>query len=158
MNFTKIAGLLALVALIAGCGNALHNGTEMDVSSVVVTGLPTATYPPGTAMVFSYCMNVSSDLWVHSTTTDFTNAKYTASVAANGSLTYTFSPPVIITDPILKFLLIDPGTNWSSMKIDKKVGGKNGGDVILDNNWGGVANPVTVKGVVSGDNVTWTIE
>jgi hypothetical protein len=79
-------------------------------------------------------------------------------VAADGSLTYTFSPPIIITDPILKFLLIDPGTNWSSMKIDKKVSGKSGGDVILDNNWGGSANPVTVTGTVSGDDVTWAIQ
>lgn len=159
-NIIKITVLLLVtLSLFVSCGNDLHNGTQMNVTSVTVTGLPTNTYTDGAAYVFSFKMNDGN--WVHDTAS-WSDAKYRANVVVQdgtGSLTFTFGgSPIVITGPQLQFLIIDyPGKTWDSCKITDKIEGKSGNDVKLDNTWTGAANPVTVTGVVSGVDVEWTI-
>jgi hypothetical protein len=62
---------------------------------------------------------------------------------------------LVVTSGQLQFLLIDPTMNWNTLKVDKKVSGKSGGDVYLDNTW---ATDVTIAGTVSGDDVNWVIQ
>jgi hypothetical protein len=156
MKHTNTFGGLALAILaalaFAGCGSALHNGTEMDVTSVMVTGLPANPYAVGQVMVFSYNKGTS---WVHDDATEFASARFRAAVSATGTLTYSFSPPLQITTPTLVFLLIDPNKGWNTFQLDKKHSGGKGGDATLDSTWGGAINPVTITGTVSGDSVTW---
>jgi hypothetical protein len=148
--------LLVGAFLLASCGNALHNGTEMGISTVTLTGLP-AIYE-GKVMVFSYD---DGSQWVHDDTDPggrWEDPYYHATVAG-GNLTFTFAPPLEITTPVLKFLLIDyPGKNWDSIKIDKKHSGMSGGDVELDSTWGGIGSPEDILGVVIGDDVEWQFQ
>jgi len=161
----KLSALLvALVVLVSGCTSALHNGTVMKITQVKLTGLPTDPYAPGTKLVFDFCIDWTADKWVHSTPSYLTDSStanpysnLVAAVASDGSWTVNISPPLQITSGQLKFLIVDWGNvtpSWNTMKIDKKVSGKSGGDVILDNPW----STTTVQGVVSGDSVTWTYQ
>lgn len=144
-------GLLALLlGALMGCGNAFHNGTQMNLSSVSVTGLPASIYS-GTEMVFSYDTGGG---WIHDKPALFTSGEYSAVVDANGDWTVTFSPPLVVTTAQLTFLLVDAGKNWDTYKVDKKHSGKSGGDVIIDNPW----TSASIKGVVNGDTVDWTVE
>ncbi len=154
MKNTLIKGAFALLMALAltGCGSAFHNGTEMTISSVKITGLPANPYAPGQNMVFSYNMGSK---WVHDDATLFDGGTYTASVAADGSLTYNFSPALVITTPTLTFLMIDPAKGWNTYQIDKKHSGKKGGDGSVENLW---SAGLTLTGKVSGDDVTWTLE
>lgn len=158
----SLLGLLAALVL-ASCGSILHNGTEMDISSVTLGSLPPDVYPVGQTLIFDFCYSVSSDTWVHNgMPAELTNPSsiYASTVQADGSITWNFSTPLIVKDSVLKFLIVDNKNppSWNTMKIDKKVSGKSGGDVIFDNAWCGVADPVTVTGVVSGDDVNWTLQ
>jgi len=161
-NTMKIGALVLLVSMIlTGCANVFHNGTVMALSQVKVTGLPANPYSAGKLMVFSY--NLGSSKWVHDEPSLFADVKYRAAVSADGSLTYTFNPPLLISTPTLTFLLIDSGKVWGTFQLDKKVAGKKGGDVSLDNTWSGydAAKPEKfqkVLGTVSGDDVTWAFE
>lgn len=146
--------LILLLAALSGCGSAFHNGTEMAVSSVTITGLPTGIYA-GREMVFSY--NTGGG-WIHDKPAEFTSGKFAGTVTATGDWTLTFNPPLQVVTATVDFLLIDSGKNWDTYKIDKKHSGKSGGDVVLDNTWAGAANPAAFKGVVNGDNVEWTVE
>ncbi len=148
--------LVAAIAVLSGCGSALHNGTEMAIERVTLTGLPSAVYAEGQEMVFSY--NMGDDGWIHDDATLFAMPKYRASVAADGSLVFNFGTPIEIVTPTLKFLLIDPAKTWATLKIDLKHSGKSGGDVELDNTWAGAAAPERILGVVSGDDVAWDYE
>jgi hypothetical protein len=148
--------LLAAVAVLSGCGSVLHNGTEMAVERITLTGLPSAVYAEGQEMVFSF--KQTDGVWIHDDATAFALAKYRASVAADGSLVYNFGTPLQIVTPTLSFLLIDPSKTWATLKIDTKHSGKSGGDVVLDNTWAGAASPVRILGVVSGDAVDWDYE
>ena len=160
MKNTLKLGVLLLALLLSGCTSALHNGTVMNITQVKITGLPTNPYTPGLRLIFDYCIDFTGDKWVHSVPANLTdNTKpayaYSAPVAADGSWTVNLSPPLQITSGQLKFLVVDWGNvtpSWNTIKIDKKVSGKSGGDVILDNPWA----TTTVVGVVAGDNVTWS--
>ena len=156
----KLVTVVLLVGLVAsGCTHALHNGTEMLITKVKLVGLPSAPYSTGTKMVFDYCIDITADYWVHSAgNADFTNAKFIGTAAANGTMTFTFTTPLSIQTPQLKFLLINPGKDWGTMKIDKKHSGKSGGDVIIDNKWSGSTQLLTLTGTVSGDDVNWVLE
>lgn len=155
-NLMKLGVLVLLGLLAAGCTNAFHNGTQMTVGSVKVTGLPANPYAPGQQMVFSYNMG---SYWVHDKPALLSDTKYIASVAADGSLTYTFNPPLVITTPTLTFLLINAGATqlWGTFQVDKKHSGKKGGDASLENLWSG-ATSQTILGKVSGDDVTWSYQ
>ncbi|MBN1242726.1 MAG: hypothetical protein JXA15_08470 [Spirochaetales bacterium] len=160
MKHTTIfaALLLVAVAVLSGCGSVLHNGTEMAIERVTLTGLPSAVYAEGQEMVFSY--NMGDAGWIHDDANAalFAMPKYRASVAADGSLVFNFGSPIEIVTPTLTFLLIDPDKTWATLKIDLKHSGKSGGDVVLDNTWAGAAAPERVLGVVSGDDVAWDYE
>jgi len=56
MKYTMktVAWLLAASAILTlgGCGHVLHNGTEMDIAEVKLTGLPADPYA-GVTMVFT---------------------------------------------------------------------------------------------------------
>lgn len=156
MKHTTFFAALLLVAVLAGCGSALHNGTEMAVERVTLTGLPSAVYAEGQVMVFSYNMGDSG--WIHDDATLFAMPKYRGTVAADGSLVINFGTPIQIVTPVLEFLLIDPAKTWATLKIDLKHSGKNGGNVTLDNTWAGAASPERILGVVSGDDVDWDYE
>lgn len=148
-------GVVALLSLVlSGCGNAFHNGTEMKLTSVTVKGLPSSPYSTGTQMYFDVCLDQSADIWVHTNFAAAGNEKYLGTVSADGTLTYSFSPALVVTTATLKFLLIDPAKNWNVVKIDKKHSGKSGGDVVLDNPW----STTTLVGTVKGDDVTWNFE
>ena len=154
-NTMKIGVMLVLVGvLLAGCSNVFHNGTEMTVTQVKVTGVPANPYTSTVKMVFSYDTGSG---WIHDAANKakFDSAMYQASRAADGILTYTFSPALVITTPTLKFLLIDTATGWGTFQLDKKHSGKKGGDATLDNNWSAGQK---ILGVVSGDDVTWSYE
>jgi hypothetical protein len=143
---------LCAVLLFTSCGNFLHNGTEMAITEVSITGLP-AVYD-GKTMVFSY--NDGSQ-WIHDDTDPggrWEDPYYQATVAG-GVLTFNFTPPLEITTPDLTYLIIDTGKNWDNLKIDKKHSGKSGGDVVLESTWGGIGSPETIVGSVSGDDVNW---
>jgi hypothetical protein len=146
--------LILLITALIGCGHVFHNGTEMAVSSVEVSGLPVSLYKDVT-MVFSYDTGGG---WIHDIPTEFNSGNYSAKVDANGNWKVTFSSPLIVKTASLTFLLIDKDKNWNTYKVDKKHSGKSGGDVMLDNTWAGAANPVQIKGVVNGDDVEWTLE
>ncbi len=156
MKTTWKTGVLVLFVslLLAGCTSAFHNGTEMAIGSVKVTGLPANPYA-NQVMVFSY--NLGSQ-WIHDNATLFADTKYRATTTADGSLTFTFTPPLEITTPTLTFLLINPDKGWDTFQVDKKHSGKKGGDASLDNQWTGASNPLTIVGQVSGDDVAWTFE
>ncbi|MBN2658628.1 MAG: hypothetical protein JXR86_16350 [Spirochaetales bacterium] len=142
---------LTAVLFLSGCGSVLHNGTVMALEEVTITGLPANPYGEGQTMVFSY--NKGNE-WIHDTD-DLDNPVYQADVTADGSLTFTFAPPLEITTATLTFLLIDPDLTWASLKIDKKHSGLSGGDIELENSWGGLASPETIVGTVDGDDVEW---
>lgn len=147
--------LLLLLGALISCGNVLHNGTEMYLKSIEVTGLPTSIYN-GTKMVFSYDTGGG---WIHDKYSEFESGKYSATVDANGRWFLEFDGlGEKITTASVTFLIVDQGKNWDTTKIDKKHSGKGGGDVILDNTWGGAGAPAKFKGVVNGDNVEWTVE
>lgn len=151
----KLAALFALVIFtLSSCDNAMHNGTEMLVSKVVLTGLPTNPYSDGQEMIFSY-NNGSS--WAHD---DISNVDpiFIREVDADGTLTYTFTEPLVITTPELVFLLIDPAKQWDTMQIDTKHSGGKGGNAELANKWSGSLNPQIVEGTVEGDDVTWVYQ
>lgn len=137
--------------LLFSCGNTLHNGTEMTISQVTLTGLPTSVYAEGQEMVFSYNDGVT---WVHDDDR-FEDATYISTVDANGDITYSFDPVLEITTPELVFLLIDPDKNWDQLQIDSSHSGKKWGDVSLDNQWTGTLNPLVIEGVVNGDSIDW---
>ncbi len=148
----KLAALFALVIFaLSSCDNALHNGTEMIISQVVLTGLPENPYAEGQEMIFSYNDGTK---WVHD---DIANADdiFISTVDADGTLTFTFPDNLLITTPVLQFILIDPDTQWDSFQIDTKHSGGKGGDVELDNKWSGSSNPQVIEGTVDGDDVTW---
>jgi hypothetical protein len=148
--------VVAMVALVlAGCGNAFHNGTQMNLTSVTVKGLPSSPYAPGTQLYFDLCLNQSADLWVHSNNFAYVDApKFLGTVDASGTFTVTFSPAMVVTSATIKFLLIDNPPNWNVLKVDKKHSGKSGGDVVLDNPWSTTA----LVGTVKGDDVNWNFE
>ncbi len=149
--------ILALAAVLSGCGSVLHNGTEMAIEQVKVTGLPASPYATGTILVFSY--KQANGVWIHDDPVAKTDVRYRASVAADGSVTFSFGgTPLTIVTPTLTFLIIDTLPNWATFKIDLKHSGKSGGDVSLDNTWAGAASPERVLGVVSGDAVDWDYE
>ena len=153
-NTMKLGTLVLMIALtMTGCTSAFHNGTQMTVSSIQVTGLPSGVYAAGQRMAFSF--NDGNGNWIHGTPALLSDPKWSALVAADGSWTLNFSPNLVVTSGQLQFLLIDPTTNWNTLKVDKKVSGKSGGDVYLDNTWG---SGVVITGVVVGDDVTWSIQ
>lgn len=158
MKNTLNLGVLVLVVglMVSGCSNVFHNGTQMSIATVKVTGLPTNPYTPGQVMIFSYNVNGTGN-WVHDNKASkpFTDAYWQAPVAADGSWTLTFSPPLEVLSGQVQFLLIDPGKNWNNLKVDHKISGKSGGDVYLDSTW---APNSTITGTVSGDSVSWTIQ
>ena len=145
---------ILLLATLISCGNTFHNGTEMTVSKISVTGLPASIYA-GRSMVFSYDTGGG---WIHDKPALFDSGTYSSVVTESGDWTVTFSPPLVVTTASISFLLIDSGKNWDTYKIDKKHSGKGGGDVVIDNTWGGLISPTSFNGVVNGDNVVWTIE
>ncbi|QEN03979.1 hypothetical protein EW093_04440 [Thiospirochaeta perfilievii] len=150
----KLAALLALVVFtLMGCDNALHNGTEMAISKVTVTGLPSDTYPEGKEMVFSYNRSSTDDDWIHDDDL-FTDPYYSGTVNAEGTLTFNFSPALELTTPKLVFLIIDPDKTWA-IKIASNHSLDGGSNVELDNTWAGALNPEEVEGVVDGDSVNW---
>jgi len=151
--FLTLAALAGV--LLTGCTHAFHNGTEMALGTVTVTGLPTNPYAPGQVLVFSY--NTGSS-WIHDDAALFADSKYRATVASDGSVTFTFSPALTITTATLTFLLIDPSKGWDVYQIDKKHSGKKGGDASVDNLWTGASTPQTLVGTVSGDDVTWAFQ
>jgi hypothetical protein len=156
-NSMRLGVFVLLVGLVlGGCTSAFHNGTQMTVAKVMVTGLPAGVYPAGQQLVFSF--NDGNGNWIHDIDTVGTKIvapDYTAAVAADGSWTLTLSTPLVVATGQIQFLLIDPTKNWNALKVDKKVSGKSGGDVYLDNTWG---KNVSIVGKVSGDDVTWDIE
>lgn len=150
----KLGALFLVLSLVlSGCTHALHNGTQMTITKVRVTGLPTGVYAAGQRMAFSF--NDGNGNWIHSIPSQLSDPKWSALVDASGNWELDFSPALVFTAGQLQFLLIDPTQNWNTLKIDKKVSGKSGGDVILDNPW--IPN-VSVIGVVNGDDVTWSIQ
>ncbi|MBN2616703.1 MAG: hypothetical protein JXR64_00175 [Spirochaetales bacterium] len=152
INKKAILTILIITLLgLSSCSNELHNGTEMVVSQVTVTGLPSSTYPEGQQMVLSH---YDGTVWGHDGDR-FTDSTFIGTVTAEGTLTYNFSPALEITTPEFSFLLIDPDKTWDSLKIDTKHSGLSGGDIELENLWTGSLNPVVVEGVVDGDSVTW---
>ncbi|HZK20623.1 MAG TPA: hypothetical protein VFC68_07860 [Treponemataceae bacterium] len=151
----KLCALALVCALFIGvssCGNDLHNGTEMTISKVEITGLPTDVYA-NVDMMFSYIM--PSGDWVHDT--PGAQAANTATVNATGTYELNFSPALEFQQAQLQFLLIDTATDWDNKKIDTKHSGKDGGDVTLANMWSGIEEK-TVLGVVDGDNVNWSFK
>ncbi|HUX42150.1 MAG TPA: hypothetical protein VMV83_13370 [Rectinemataceae bacterium] len=163
MKYTKrlgrIAGMLALAFLAAlalgGCGNILHNGTEMDLAKLTVTGLPANPFAEGQTMIFSYD---TGNGWIHDSGTLFADPTYAAKVT-NGSLTYTFNPPLVIKTPVLQFLFIDPGKNWQTLQLDNSWGAAAAfNNVNFTNIWKGASDPVTITGTVSGASLTWTLQ
>jgi hypothetical protein len=151
----KLGTLVLLIGLVlSGCTSAFHNGQQMQVGAIKLTGLPSGVYAAGQKMAFSY--NDGNGNWIHGTPALLSDPRWSADVAADGSWTLNFSPALVITTAQLQFLLIDPTMNWNTLKIDKKVSGKSGGDVYLDNKWD--SRTWTLTGKVSGDDVTWDFE
>lgn len=124
------------------------------ISQVSLSGLPSTPYTPGTTMIFSYQIVEGWGGWVHDDLSTFNDARYAATVQADGSLTFTFSPPLAVSTPSLQFLLIDSGKNWETLKIDRKHSGFSGGDGILTPEVG----TKSVVGVVNGDLVDWSLQ
>lgn len=152
------AACLLLLLSTTGCTNVLHNGTQMVVQSVTVTGLPSNPFAPGTQLAFSYNIN-NTNVWVHDTVANLTNSQWMSTVAANGSWTHTFTTPLVITSSQLTFLLIDPTQNWSVYQVDNRIiSGTSYNNVVLNNTWGGSSSPVSIVGTVKGNDVTWTIQ
>lgn len=140
---------------LGGCGNILHNGTEMDLAKITITGLPANPFAEGQTMVFSYD---TGNGWIHDSGTLFASPTYSANVT-NGSLTYSFNPPLVIQTPVLQFLLIDPGKNWQTLQLDNAWGAAAAfNNVQFTNIWKGSGDPVTVLGAVSGTSLTWTLQ
>ena len=119
----KLGALVVWLGLVlAGCTSAFHNGTQLTVATVKVTGLPAGVYAAGQLMVFSF--NDGNGNWIHDIDAvggKIVSPKFTAAVAADGSWTLNFSPFITVTSGQLQFLLIDPTKNWNTLKVDKKV-------------------------------------
>ena len=151
----KLAALFALVIFaLSSCDNSMHNGTEMLISEVVLSGLPDDPYAVGQEMIFSYNDGTK---WVHDDLTDY-DAKFLSTVDADGTITFTFTENLMITTPVLQFILIDPDTQWDSFQIDTKHSGGKGGDVELDNKWSGSSSPQIIEGTVDGESITWVYQ
>lgn len=150
------AAVLVLALILTGCGHAFHNGSEMAISKIEITGLP-STYT-GVDLVFSFEGGGGNGKWVHDNPTLFASDTYKATVAADGTWTKTLSPVLIHTGATLRFLLVDEGPNWDIYQLDKGHSGRKAGDVILDNTWTGAGSPKTLVGRVKGIDVDWAFE
>ncbi len=153
----KLAALFALVILtLSSCGNALHNGTEMVVSKVTLTGLPTDPYTEGLEMLFSY--DLGNDVWLHGDEVLREETQYRGTVTADGSIIFTFSPALIILTPTLDFLIREyPNFDDWSKKVSGKIKDMQYANVIFDNTWAGSTVIYEIEGVVTGDDVAWEI-
>jgi len=96
---------------------------------------------------------------VHDNAADYADPYYHATVQADGSLDFKFSPNIVCTQAQLQFLLINyPVKEWGTYKIGTHIKGADvtGGNVVLNNTWGGPTKPVTIIGATNADgSVTW---
>ena len=149
--------LLVLAALaLVGCGSAFHNGTEMVIKSITVTGLPANPFAPGQQLAFSY--QDGGGNWTHGTTSLMKDPEYMSTVSANGTWSHTFPTPLLITTGQLTFLLIDPTENWGEFQVDNRVvTGTSYNNVVMPNNW--QTSGVNIVGqVYNGTYVKWSYQ
>ncbi len=137
----KILAILATMAIlfsVAGCSNAMHDGTQMAIGSIEVTGLP-ASYE-------------GLNLTIRGNAFGWTASGNPGGIVTGGKVTITLPVASITSDPIVEFKLAKD-TTW-----DNELGAA-GGNAKLDNTWTG---PALIKKIVgtysSGIIATWKFE
>ena len=148
-----LATAVALFA-IAGCSTGMHDGTQMYVTTVTITGLNNYTgYSyEGKTLILNGPFNGWS-VW--------TTAAAPDAVVTDGSATFTIN--AIISDPEFEFLIAPRtpgGTGDYDCDWDYKIGVNVGGDnVKLDNKWTGPVTEQKIKGTMtSNGDVSWDYE
>ncbi len=141
-----LAAAVALFA-IAGCSTGMHDGTQMYIEKVVVTGLP-ASMEGKTVELMGF--------WNGGTPATTDQKKITS-----GSVTLTLATGQIQSGPSIEFKIkpIDPDGGWDwSIGTKLRLGGNDVDNAKVDNTWTGPASPKMIKGVVNSDNtVTWSV-
>ena len=143
-----LAAALALFA-IAGCTTGMHDGTQMNVSKVVITNLP-ASMEGKTVELQGF--------WG----TGSTAATSDQQKIVNGEVTLTLTSGQVQSAPKLEFKVkpidADGGWDWS-IGEKLRLGGSDVGNASVNNTWTGPVIEKMIKGVVNSDNtVTWAIE
>ncbi|WP_304224801.1 hypothetical protein [Gracilinema caldarium] len=148
-----LAAAVALFA-IAGCSTGMHDGTQMNVTTVTITGLD--SYTGYTYEGKTLVINGPFNGW-----SAWTTAACPSAVVSNGSATFTINE--IISDPQFEFL-IAPRTPESTGDYDcdwaYKIGVKvNGDNVKMDNKWTGPVTEQKIKGTMSANgDISWDYE
>lgn len=148
----KILIVIAALAVLIGatsCGTALHNGTQMAVGSIEVTGLP-ASMEGKTVEFMGFWDGGSS-----------ASAKENQTIV-DGKVTLVFDPPTVQEAPVLAFKVkpIAAHGDWLWAIGDKlRLGGDDVGNANVNNTWTGPLVIKKIVGKVNSDNsVTWTVE
>lgn len=147
----KILIVLAAVAAVfavTSCDTAMHDGTQMYVEKIIVTGLPT-TMEGKTVELMGF--------WGGGT-----EAKSDLVKIVGGEVTLTLTSGQIQSAPNPEFKIkpidTDGGWDWS-IGEKLRLGGSDVGNAKVDNTWTGPVTPKTIKGTVNDDNtVTWKVE
>ena len=145
-----IIAVLAVLFTATSCGTGLHNGTEMAIGSIEVTGLPKSM--EGKTVEFK-------GFWGAGCTEVVAKENQTIT---DGKVTLEFDPPTIQFGPTLGFKIkpidADGGWDWS-IATSLRLGGPDVDNAQIANTWTGPVDAKKIVGAVQEDNsVKWTVE
>ena len=144
-----IIAVLAVLFTATSCGTGLHNGTQMAIGSIEVTGLPKSM--EGKTVEFM-------GFWDGGTAA----AAKESQKITDGKVTLEFDPPTIQSAPTLAFKIkpIAADGDWAwAIGTSLRLGGEDVGNIQVANTWTGPVDVKKIVGVVQEDNsVKWTVE